>query len=49
MAHGQLQAMDTLIESGACFDDVDRNGKSVIFIAAEKNQTEILKVLLVTL
>ena len=43
-AYGQLQAMKVLINANAMTDDVDRNGKSLVFIAAEEDQVKILEV-----
>ena len=44
VAYGQMEAMDALLQSKCSIDVVDRNGKSVVFIAAEENQSELLKV-----
>ena len=44
VAHGQKEAMETLLMNKCSVDVVDRNGKSIVFIAAEKNQAELLKV-----
>ena len=43
-AHGQTDAMKLLIERGAPIDDLDKDGKSVVFIASEENHQEVLKV-----
>uniref|UniRef100_A0A1X7V011 Uncharacterized protein n=1 Tax=Amphimedon queenslandica TaxID=400682 RepID=A0A1X7V011_AMPQE len=37
--------MKTLINANAMTDDVDRNGKSLVFIAAEEDQVQILEAL----
>lgn len=37
--------MNKLLEKGAVADELDREGKSIVFIAAEENQTEVLKVI----
>ena len=44
VAYGQKAAMETLLRNKSAVDVVDRNGKSVVFIAAEENQSELLKV-----
>ena len=44
VSYGQLKAMNKLLEQGASPDEVDREGKSIVFIAAENNRSEILKV-----
>ena len=43
-AHGQTEAMKLLIDRGAPVDDLDKDGKSVVFVASEENHTEVLKV-----
>ena len=43
-AHGQTDAMKLLIDRGAPIDDLDKDGKSVVFIASEENHKEVLKV-----
>lgn len=44
IAHGQKEAMEELVSSGADVEKFDRDGKSIIFIAAEHNQVLILRV-----
>ena len=44
VAYGQKEAMETLLKKKCAVDVVDRNGKSIVFIAAEENQFELLKV-----
>ncbi len=44
IAYGQKSAMETLLTNKCSVDVVDRNGKSIVFIAAEENQAELLKV-----
>ena len=44
VAHGQKEAMVELISRGADVELFDRDGKSIIFIAAEHNQLVVLKV-----
>ena len=44
VANGQKRAMEVLIERGATLDVIDRDGKSIVFIAAEKNHEDILEV-----
>ena len=44
VAYGQKDAMETLLAAGCCCDALDRDGKSMIFIAAEENEYEVLKV-----
>ena len=48
MAYGQKEAMEILLKKKCAVDVVDRNGKSIVFIAAEENQFELLKVYTVT-
>ena len=44
-AYGQLESMKALIKAEALTDDVDRDGKSLVFIAAEEDQVRILEVI----
>ena len=44
VAHGQKEAMDELISKGAKVEKLDREGKSIIFLAAEYNKVAVLKV-----
>ena len=44
--HGQSESMNVLIEAGAFQYDLDKDGKSAVYIAAEKGRHKILEVLL---
>ena len=44
VAYGQREAMESLLKKDCAVDVVDRNGKSILFIAAEENQYELLRV-----
>ena len=44
-AYGQLEAMKALIKANALSDVVDRTRKTLVFIAAEKDQVRILEVM----
>ena len=43
-ANGQVKAFRALLRKGASLDVLDRDGKSVVFVAAEANHVSILKV-----
>lgn len=43
-AYGQTLAFKKLLERGARPDVIDKNGKSIVFLAAEYNHVAILKV-----
>ncbi len=43
-SHGKLEAFQALLERGAFVDVVDKNGKSAVYLAAEANHINILKV-----
>ena len=42
--HGQTEALQKLLDRGAPIDDLNKDGKSVVFVASEENHTEVLKV-----
>ena len=44
VAYGKTRAMEVLLEQGATMDVIDRDGKSIVFIAAEENHEDILEV-----
>ena len=43
-ANGQVSAFNLLRERGAKLDRLDRDGKTIVFLAAEANHVPILKV-----
>ena len=43
-ANGQVSAFNVLRERGAKLDRLDRDGKTIVFLAAEANHVPILKV-----
>ena len=43
-ANGQVSAFNLLRERGAKLDRLDRDGKSIVFLAAEANHVPVLKV-----
>ncbi len=43
-SHGKLEAFQALLERGAFVDVVDKNGKSAVYLPAEANHINILKV-----
>ena len=43
-AHGQAGALKKLLDRGAPVDDLDKDGKSVVFVAAEEDHTDVLQV-----
>ena len=45
-AHGQADALKKLLDRGAPVDDLDKDGKSVVFVAAEEDHIEVLQVTL---
>ena len=47
-AHGQTDALTKLLDRGAPVDDLDKDGKSVVFVAAEENHTDVLQVRMVS-
>lgn len=44
VSHGCNEAVNVLLKNEASVDAIDRDGKSMIFKAAEENQHEVLKV-----
>ena len=42
--HGQVDALNKLLDRGAPVDDLDKDGKSVVFVASEENHTGVLRV-----
>ena len=42
--HGSTDAVDALLESGADIHHVDESGRSAVFLAAEHDRKDILKV-----
>ena len=44
VSHGCKEAIDILLQKGASADAIDRDGRSMIFKAAEENRHEVLKV-----
>lgn len=45
VSYGQQRATEVLLERGAAVDVIDRDGKTIVFIAAEENHVEILEVI----
>ena len=45
VSYGCKEAMKELLDNKASVDAIDRDGKSMIFKAAEENRHEVLKVL----
>ena len=43
-AHGQKDALEKLMDNGAAIDDLDKDGKSAVFVASEENHTEVFEV-----
>ena len=43
-SEGSVEAFDKLLDLGAPLDDLDKNNKSAVFLAAEKNHVAILRV-----
>ena len=43
-AHGQTDALIKLMKKGAPIDDLDKDGKSAVFVASEENHTDVLAV-----
>ena len=44
VSYGQKRAMEILLEHGANLDAIDRDQRSIVFIAAEENYDDILRV-----
>ena len=44
VSYGNTRAMEVLLERKATMDVIDRDGKSIVFIAAEENHEDILEV-----
>ena len=44
VAYGRKNAMEILLDHQAVVDVIDRDQKSIVFIAAEENYTDILRV-----
>ena len=41
---GHVDAFSVLLEKGACIEDVDKNGETVVHLAARDNNVDLLKV-----